>query len=90
MEKLKCIFNYFRRVTETSKSTIILLLSLLYYLYNLVPNGVITIRRFALPTDLYPSWPDLTTGLCDLHLTTGKKIEDIDSVLQVNRTSCFT
>ncbi|CAF1058003.1 unnamed protein product [Rotaria sordida] len=49
-----------------------------------MPNGIITIQRFALPTHLFPQWSDLQTGLCDLHLTTGKKIEDVNGALQVD------
>ncbi|CAF2523897.1 unnamed protein product [Rotaria sp. Silwood2] len=49
-----------------------------------MPNGVITIQRFALTRNHFPLWPDLKTRLCDLHLTTGKKIEDINGVLQVD------
>jgi len=48
-----------------------------------VPTGVITIQRFALPNNLIPQWSESTIGLCDLHLTTGKKIEDVNNVLQV-------
>ncbi|CAF0809366.1 unnamed protein product [Rotaria sp. Silwood1] len=66
IEKLKCIFHYFQRITEK------------------MPNGVITVQRFALPKHLSPQWADFTTGLCNLHLTTGQKIEDINNVLQVD------
>jgi hypothetical protein len=45
--------------------------------------GVITIQRFVLAKHLFPLWDRSTTGLCDLHLTNGKKIEDITNVLQV-------
>ncbi len=57
--------------------------SLLRYFFNLVPVGVITIQRFVLAKHLFPLWDRSTTGLCDLHLTNGKKIEDITNVLQV-------
>ncbi|CAF1246391.1 unnamed protein product [Rotaria sordida] len=49
-----------------------------------MPNGVITIQRFALSKHRFPQWSDLQTGLCDLHLTTGKRIEDINGALQVD------
>jgi len=49
-----------------------------------VPTGVITFRRFALPRSSIPFWNESKRELCDLHLTTGKKIEDINNVLQVN------
>lgn len=49
-----------------------------------VPNGVITIQRRALPALDIPSWAKSIAPLCDLHLTTGDKIEDITNVLQVN------
>jgi hypothetical protein len=49
-----------------------------------VPTGVITFQRFQLPDTHCPKWADSNIGLCDLHLTTGKKIEDIHNVLQVN------
>jgi hypothetical protein len=76
-------------VTEKSECTLILSPCGFSYFNNLVPTGVITFRRFQLPDMLQPRWSDLTTGLCDLHLTTGKKIEDIDSVLQVNLIISF-
>ncbi|CAF5121957.1 unnamed protein product, partial [Rotaria sp. Silwood1] len=66
IEKLKCIFHYFCRVTEK------------------MPNGVISFRRSKLPADSYPQWLNSRQVLCDMHLTTGKKIEDIDCVLQVD------
>ena len=84
IEKLKCILHYFRRITERSKCSIISCLMLFEHLSILVPNGVITIRRLALSVDILPSWAKSKTELCDLHLTTDKKIEDINNVLQVN------
>ena len=50
--------------------------------FNLVPTGVITIQRSALPNNLLPRWPDSTAGLCDLNLTANKKIEDIHAEIQ--------
>ncbi|CAF2384525.1 unnamed protein product [Rotaria sp. Silwood2] len=49
-----------------------------------MPNGVITIQRIAFPEHVSPQWSDLNTDLCDLHLTTDKKIEDINGVLQID------
>jgi len=49
-----------------------------------VPNGVITFRRRALPDQFSPKWSESKKGLAPMHLTTGKRIEDIDCVLQVN------
>ncbi|CAF2085662.1 unnamed protein product [Rotaria magnacalcarata] len=49
-----------------------------------MPTGVITFQRVVLPKSDYPQWPELKTDLCDLHLTTGQKIEDIPSVLQID------
>ncbi|CAF4331374.1 unnamed protein product, partial [Rotaria sp. Silwood2] len=49
-----------------------------------MPNGVITFQRVSLPKDRFPSWHELNIGLCDLSMTTGKKIEDIKNVLQVD------
>ncbi|CAF4663314.1 unnamed protein product, partial [Rotaria socialis] len=66
IQKLKCIFHYFRRVTEN------------------MPTGVITIQRAVLPKAHFPRWSEVKTDLCDLHLTTGQKIEDVPSVLQVD------
>jgi hypothetical protein len=54
-----------------------------------VPTGVITFRRFALPNTYIPLWNESKTELCDLHLTTGKKIEEIKNVLQVNTMIFF-
>ncbi len=48
-----------------------------------MPTGVITIQRFTLSNSLLPRWPESTKGLCDLHMTTGKRIEEVQNVLQV-------
>ncbi|UJR36602.1 hypothetical protein I4U23_029322 [Adineta vaga] len=66
LEKLRCIFHYFRRITEK------------------MPTGVITFQRCVLPIEMIPPWERVTTDLCDLHLTTNKRIEDINGVLQVD------
>ncbi|CAF0733884.1 unnamed protein product [Adineta steineri] len=66
MEKLKCILNYFRRVTEK------------------MPNGVITFQRYMLPSESYPSWRNSSINLGDLHLTTSKKIEEVQNTLQAD------
>lgn len=49
-----------------------------------MPTGVITFQRYVLPSKLHPRWADSKKGLCDTHLTTGKKIEDIYNALQVD------
>lgn len=87
IEKLKCILCYFRRITENSMflSMSLLCLSTLHF-FHLVPTGVITIQRVALPPLLTPEWSHSKKGFCDLHLTTGKRIEEIYNVLQVYRT----
>lgn len=51
---------------------------------DLVPNGVITFQRFALPSNKFPPWNDSKADLCDLSLLTGEKIEDIRNALQVD------
>ena len=48
-----------------------------------MPNGVITIRRYQLHQRHLPSWVDSKAEICDMHLTTDRKIEDIQGVLQV-------
>ncbi len=50
----------------------------------LVPNGVLTFRRYALPDQLLPKWSRSNRDLAAMHLTTGKRIEDINNALQVN------
>jgi len=54
-----------------------------------VPNGVITIRRRALPNQFTPKWSESRKGLAPMHLTTAKRIEDINCVLQVNEIFPF-
>ncbi|CAF0994283.1 unnamed protein product [Adineta steineri] len=49
-----------------------------------MPNGVITIRRFSLPKQFLPLWHKSHTSLCDLHLTTSKKIEEVQNTLQAD------
>ncbi|CAF0805525.1 unnamed protein product [Adineta ricciae] len=53
------------------------------------PNGVITIQRSALPLNRIPVWERQTTNLCDLHLTTGLRIEDMQSTLQVDFANAY-
>lgn len=53
------------------------------YSYYLVPTGVITFQRYVLTQERLPKWKDSKTRVCDLHLTTAQKIEDINNVLQV-------
>jgi len=75
--------SYYRKqyvyidVTALSLSTL--------HFFHLVPTGVITIQRVALPPLLIPEWSHSKKGFCDLHLTTGKRIEEIYNVLQVYR-----
>ncbi|CAF3789345.1 unnamed protein product [Rotaria sp. Silwood1] len=49
-----------------------------------MPNGVITFQRVSLYYSQYPKWNEMDTDLCDLNLTTGRKIEEIKNVLQVD------
>ncbi|UJR36601.1 hypothetical protein I4U23_029321 [Adineta vaga] len=49
-----------------------------------MPMGVITFKRYVLKPKNYPNWPELKTELCTLHLTTSKRIEDIQNTLQVD------
>ena len=50
----------------------------------LVPNGVITFRRYQLPSSCVPKWSESQEPLCKIHITKNKTIEDIDGLLQVN------
>ncbi len=50
---------------------------------------MITIRRFQLSKNLFPPWPELTAGLCDMRLTTDEKIEEVNNALQVYITISF-
>ncbi|CAF4035650.1 unnamed protein product [Rotaria sordida] len=51
---------------------------------NKMPIGVITFKRYSLPDNSYPNWSSSIARLCDMHLTTGKKIEDVKYTLQVD------
>ena len=53
--------------------------------YNLVPNGVISFRRYMLPDNSRPNWSHSKSTLSHIHLTSREKIENINHVLQVNR-----
>jgi hypothetical protein len=53
-------------------------------LLNAVPNGMITFRRYAVPSQYLPKWSQSSTNIMPMHLTTSKKIEDIECVLQVS------
>ena len=58
------------------------------YCLLLVPNGVITFRRYQLPESCIPKWSESNEPLCKIHITKNKTIEDIDGFLQV-KTSIF-
>lgn len=58
-------------------------------IYYLVPNGVISFRRNALPHTQYPNWSNSKAELSQMHLTTDNKIEDVKNVLQVNTMILF-
>jgi len=90
IEKLKCILHYFQRITEKSIFISVSSRTLFRNFYNLVPTGVISFRRIELPNSDFPKWSNSKANLCDIHLTTSKKIEDINCVLQVNRMIYFT
>ena len=82
VEKLRCILHYFDRITQKGKIRFISPF-LLLLMINLVPNGVITFRRFVLPKEEYPDWSHSNAPLSKVHLTTEKRIEDINCALQV-------
>ncbi len=80
LEKLKCVLHYFQRITEKSK---LIWYAELIYPVILVPNGVITFRRYQLPESCLPKWKESKEPLCKIHITKNKIIEDIDGLLQV-------
>lgn len=84
MEKLKCVFNYFDRIAEKSENLVVSALDL-HRATVLVPNGVITFRRYQLPKTCLPKWSESSEPLCPVHITKNKAIEDIDGLLQVKR-----
>ncbi|CAF4071077.1 unnamed protein product [Adineta steineri] len=49
-----------------------------------MPNGVITFQRYSLHHQDSPKWALSEKGIAPMHLTTGKRIEDINCVLQVD------
>ena len=49
-----------------------------------MPNGVITIRRRALPNQFTPNWSQSNNRLAPVDVTATDKIEDIDPALQVD------
>ncbi|CAF4978735.1 unnamed protein product [Rotaria sp. Silwood1] len=49
-----------------------------------MPNGVITVRRFALNRHYFPLWNESNVHLGDMNLTTNKKIEDVHGALQLD------
>ena len=85
LEKLKCVFNYFDRIAEKSEKTTVVSVADLHRATVLVPNGVITFRRYQLPKTCLPKWSESTEPLCPVHITKNKAIEDIDGLLQVKR-----
>ncbi|CAF0977943.1 unnamed protein product [Adineta ricciae] len=65
---------------------------ILHYFRRIIekkPNGVITIQRSALPLDRIPLWERQKTNLCDLHLATGLRIEDMQDTLQVDFANAY-
>ncbi|CAF5040921.1 unnamed protein product, partial [Rotaria sp. Silwood1] len=53
------------------------------------PDGVITFQRVSIPQSHFPVWSKQKIGLCVLSTTTGRKIEDINYVLQVDFASKY-
>ncbi len=56
---------------------------------DLVPKGVITFRRFALPTVWIPNWIESQTPLCKIHMAKNTTIEDMHGLLQVDFANMF-
>ncbi|CAF1396985.1 unnamed protein product, partial [Adineta ricciae] len=48
------------------------------------PTGVITFRRYSIPSQYVPKWSESNKNLIPVHFTTAKKIEDIECSLQVD------
>ncbi|XP_026301687.1 poly(ADP-ribose) glycohydrolase isoform X3 [Apis mellifera] len=60
MEKMKCIFHYFRRVTSKGGAA---------------PEGVVTIQRRYIPKSDCPKWDEQVQKLLPLHITSKGTIE---------------
>jgi hypothetical protein len=56
---------------------------------DLVPTGVITFQRFALPNDGIPNWIESQTSLCKVHMVMKETIEDMHGLLQVDFANMF-
>jgi hypothetical protein len=57
--------------------------------FKLVPKGVITFRRFALPNNLIPNWIESQTSLCKIHMKMNATIEDMHGFLQIDFANMF-
>ena len=86
LEKLRCIFHYFRRITEKSKEKIEKIEKKRFSFCE-VPTGVMTFRRYQLPDTCRPKWSESNEPLCPIHITKNKTIEDLDGFLQVEKRS---
>ncbi len=64
-------------------------MKLLFRVCFLVPDGVITFRRYQLPESCLPKWTESNEPLCKVHITKNKTIEDIDGLLQVMISKFF-
>ena len=49
-----------------------------------MPTGVLTFRRYQLPTSCMPKWSESTEPLCQVHITKNRTIEDMNGLLQVD------
>lgn len=59
------------------------------FLLLIVPNGVITFRRYVLAHNQTPKWSDSKKRLCPIQLRMDKRIEDVEGVLQVCKIVFF-
>lgn len=57
--------------------------------FNLVPKGVITFQRFALPNHMIPNWMVSQATPCKIHMVQNATIEDMHGLLQVDFANMF-
>jgi poly(ADP-ribose) glycohydrolase len=78
----------FNRLYQSGPSEKIEKLKCILHYFRIItekmPNGVISFRRYELSDNSCPKWSSSRQDLCNIHLTTGKRIEDVNCVLQVD------
>ncbi|CAF4500437.1 unnamed protein product, partial [Didymodactylos carnosus] len=86
------LFQEDRRTGATKSKTSVTLIAsqhCLFIYFASVPDGLITFRRFCLPSSSIPAWSRSTARIAHITVTDNQKIEDMKNYLQVDFANKF-